>query len=276
MAREIGDGVLFTPHLAPLDRGLLATCYARATDGADTAAGPRRAARRLRRRAVRRGHRHAAEAEVGPGHERRARVGVRRPAHGVRWSPSGPSSTSGRARLDRRSSRANVVLGLDQLSGLSTAGVWPERRRAPRVRRRRRVARIKPSGAPDCAVVACTAELPAAAAACSPRTSRLPARCRSAGRPGGERGPREGDRAHLGQRERRDGFGGPVARRRAVRHGRHRARRRGARGARGADGPDRGAVRLRAVPRRPDGDVRRSAARWSTARTPRRRSSTTT
>ena len=32
--QELGVDVTFTPHLVPVDRGLLATCYARLTDGA--------------------------------------------------------------------------------------------------------------------------------------------------------------------------------------------------------------------------------------------------
>ncbi len=35
MEQEIGAEVLFTPHLAPMNRGILATCYARPADGAD-------------------------------------------------------------------------------------------------------------------------------------------------------------------------------------------------------------------------------------------------
>lgn len=35
--QEVGAQVLFTPHLAPLNRGILATCYARPTGATDTA-----------------------------------------------------------------------------------------------------------------------------------------------------------------------------------------------------------------------------------------------
>lgn len=35
MEQEIGAQLLFTPHLAPMNRGILATCYARPTVGAD-------------------------------------------------------------------------------------------------------------------------------------------------------------------------------------------------------------------------------------------------
>jgi N-acetyl-gamma-glutamyl-phosphate reductase len=36
MEAHLGANVLFTPHLAPMNRGILATCYARPTDGAAT------------------------------------------------------------------------------------------------------------------------------------------------------------------------------------------------------------------------------------------------
>jgi N-acetyl-gamma-glutamyl-phosphate reductase len=36
--QAIGGQVIFTPHLAPMDRGILATCYARPTDAASTTA----------------------------------------------------------------------------------------------------------------------------------------------------------------------------------------------------------------------------------------------
>lgn len=40
MEQEIGAQLLFTPHLVPMNRGILATCYARPADGADvTTAG---------------------------------------------------------------------------------------------------------------------------------------------------------------------------------------------------------------------------------------------
>ncbi len=37
MEQAIGASVLFTPHLAPMSRGILATCYARPTGDLDTA-----------------------------------------------------------------------------------------------------------------------------------------------------------------------------------------------------------------------------------------------
>ena len=43
--QELGQPVTFTPHLVPVDRGLLATCYARLTAGSPA---PRRPARAVR------------------------------------------------------------------------------------------------------------------------------------------------------------------------------------------------------------------------------------
>ena len=121
------------PHLAPMNRGILATCYARPT-GADvtTDDAARRPARRLRRRAVRRRH-------------RRAR---RRPRRRSAPTPptSRPATTSAPATVivhlrhrqpgqGRRraapSSRANLALGLDETAGLA------DRRARTRERRRR-------------------------------------------------------------------------------------------------------------------------------------------
>ena len=39
--QAVGGQVLFTPHLAPMNRGILATCYARPADGVDTDEFPR-------------------------------------------------------------------------------------------------------------------------------------------------------------------------------------------------------------------------------------------
>ena len=56
MEQGLGTPVLFTPHLAPMVRGILATCYARPADPGTADHGGRHAApaRPLRRRAVRR------------------------------------------------------------------------------------------------------------------------------------------------------------------------------------------------------------------------------
>ena len=103
-SRSRGASVLFTPHLAPMNRGILATCYARPT-GADL---HRRAARppagRLRRRAVRGRERRVA---VDQGHPRLERAPTSRPgstsAPAGSW-PRGASTTSPRAPRARRCS----------------------------------------------------------------------------------------------------------------------------------------------------------------------------
>jgi N-acetyl-gamma-glutamyl-phosphate reductase len=39
MEEQIGAEILFTPHLAPMNRGILATCYARPAEGFDPRGG---------------------------------------------------------------------------------------------------------------------------------------------------------------------------------------------------------------------------------------------
>ena len=81
--QAIGGGVLFTPHLVPMVRGILATCYARPADGAlpTERVGARHSARGLSRRAVRRGVGRAARHEGDVGLKLRGRDGARRRAH---------------------------------------------------------------------------------------------------------------------------------------------------------------------------------------------------
>jgi len=124
MEQELAAEVLFTPHLGPLDRGLLATCYARAAVGVDTAQ-------------VLDAMHAAYDAE---------------PFVVVTDEPPRPKSVRGTnvahvtARVDQRTGWlvalcaidnlgkgaagqavqcANVALGLPETAGLSVAGVWP-------------------------------------------------------------------------------------------------------------------------------------------------------
>ena len=124
MEQELDCEVLFTPHLVPVDRGLLATCYARAAEGVDT----RRALDAL----------HAAYDDE--------------PFVVVTSEPPRPKSVRGTnvahvtARVDPRTGWlvalcaidnlgkgaagqavqcANLALGLPETAGLSVAGVWP-------------------------------------------------------------------------------------------------------------------------------------------------------
>jgi len=113
--------VLFTPHLAPLSRGILATCYARATRPSDPLAILREA--------------YADEAFV--------HVGEAVPE--TKWA-TGSNAAFLTARFDERSGMvvgvaaidnlgkgaagqmiqcANLMLGLDEGAGLTTMGVYP-------------------------------------------------------------------------------------------------------------------------------------------------------
>ena len=95
--QDLGAQVLFTPHLAPMNRGILATCYARPAAGVDAVDRRRcstvlRAA--LRRRAVRRRHRRLAVDEGDARLERRPRHGPLRRAHRLRHRARARSTTS--------------------------------------------------------------------------------------------------------------------------------------------------------------------------------------
>ncbi len=90
MEQALGVPVLFTPHLAPMARGILVTAYGRATSGLERVGGPShvrrcpgRPAGPLPGRALRGGHRRAPVDQGNPGVERRAPLGPGRPAHGV-------------------------------------------------------------------------------------------------------------------------------------------------------------------------------------------------
>ena len=119
----------FTPMLAPMPRGILATCTAVLAPGSATAdARATRCAQRVRRRAVRaaccptaRGprptavarHQHVHLQVAADAHAGRARRGRAR------------STTSPRARPARRVQNANLVLGLPETAGLTAVGVAP-------------------------------------------------------------------------------------------------------------------------------------------------------
>lgn len=118
---ELGEGVLFTPHLAPMNRGILATCYATAKAPFDPLSVLAAA--------------YADEPFV--------RVAEALPA--TKWA-LGSNSVHLTARYDERTGRvlaiaaldnltkgaagqmiqcANLMLGLDETAGLPIAGVWP-------------------------------------------------------------------------------------------------------------------------------------------------------
>jgi N-acetyl-gamma-glutamyl-phosphate reductase len=124
MEQELGASVLFTPHLVPIDRGLLVTAYARATQGLST------------------------EAALGLLHA----AYDSEPFVTVVDEPPSPKAVRGTnvahvsARVDTRTGWlvalcaidnlgkgaagqaiqcANVAVGLDETAGLALAGVWP-------------------------------------------------------------------------------------------------------------------------------------------------------
>lgn len=121
MEMELGEGVLFTPHLAPMNRGILATCYATAQGPCDPL---------------------AALSEVYAG-EPFVRVSEALPA--TKWT-LGSNAAQLTARYDPRTNRivaiaaidnlvkgaagqmiqcANLMLGFDETAGLSQSGVCP-------------------------------------------------------------------------------------------------------------------------------------------------------
>ena len=124
MEQALGATVLFTPHLAPMSRGLIATCYAKAARPMDDDA-PLQAL-------------HAAYAG-----EPFVRVEERAPS--TKWT-TGANTVRVTARHDARTGRvvaiaaldnlvkgaagqmiqcANLMLGLDETAGLPTAGLHP-------------------------------------------------------------------------------------------------------------------------------------------------------
>jgi N-acetyl-gamma-glutamyl-phosphate reductase len=121
MEMALGGRVLFTPHLAPMNRGILATCYATARHACDPLAALRDA--------------YADEPFV--------HVSERPPS--TKWT-LGSNAVHLTARYDARTGRvlaiaaldnlvkgaagqmiqcANLMLGLDEGAGLSLVGVWP-------------------------------------------------------------------------------------------------------------------------------------------------------
>jgi len=124
MEAALGARVLFTPHLAPMNRGILATCYATAT-GPMAPEAPIDALR---------------SAYAG---ERFIHVADKPPA--TKWT-LGSNAVQITARYDERTGRvlavaaldnlvkgaagqmvqcANLMLGCDEAAGLSTVGVYP-------------------------------------------------------------------------------------------------------------------------------------------------------
>ena len=121
MEMELGEGILFTPHLAPMNRGILATCTAQAKGPCDPLAA-------LREAYANEPFIHVAEAPPS-----------------TKWT-LGSNIVHLTARYDARTGRilalaaldnlvkgaagqmiqcANLMLGLDETAGLSNVGIWP-------------------------------------------------------------------------------------------------------------------------------------------------------
>ena len=118
--------VLFTPHLVPMNRGMLATCYARPTAGGHHRVAAARSSDAAYddepfvvvrdEPAVDQGH---------PGLQRRPRHRRTPTSAPAGSSPWPPSTTSPRAPRAAPSSRANLALGLPETTGLPVAGLYP-------------------------------------------------------------------------------------------------------------------------------------------------------
>jgi N-acetyl-gamma-glutamyl-phosphate reductase len=121
MEMELGGSLLFTPHLAPINRGILATCHARAKGACDPLETLRAA--------------YAGEPFI--------HVSERPPS--TKWT-LGSNAVHLTARYDARTRRvlaiaaldnlvkgaagqmiqcANLMLGMEETMGLPVAGVWP-------------------------------------------------------------------------------------------------------------------------------------------------------
>ena len=121
-----GAQILFTPHLAPMNRGILATCYARPVDSASTTTA-------------------SLLAVLSRAYAREPFVAVR-PALPSTKATLGSNSVHLSARFDERTGyvvvlsaidnltkgaaggavqAANVALGLDETTGLSKVGMYP-------------------------------------------------------------------------------------------------------------------------------------------------------
>jgi len=121
-----GAQILFTPHLAPMNRGILATCFARPIDAANTSTA-------------------SLLAVLSRAYAREPFVAVR-PASPSTKATLGSNSVHLSARFDQRTGyvvvlsaidnltkgaaggavqAANVALGLDETTGLSKVGMYP-------------------------------------------------------------------------------------------------------------------------------------------------------
>ena len=121
MEMMTGAEVLFTPHLVPMSRGILATCYARATGPCDPLAVLREA--------------YAGEAFVHVGDappETKWATGSNAAFLTARYDPRtnmvvalAAIDNLGKGAAGQMVQCANLMLGFDETAGLSTMGVYP-------------------------------------------------------------------------------------------------------------------------------------------------------
>lgn len=121
MEMVLGDGILFTPHLAPMNRGILATCYATAITDDDPLAILAQA--------------YANEPFVHVSAtppstkwtmgSNAAHITARRCDRTGRIVAIAAIDNLGKGAAGQMIQCANIMLGLDEAAGLSTIGVWP-------------------------------------------------------------------------------------------------------------------------------------------------------
>ena len=121
MEMELGAGILFTPHLAPMNRGILATCYAKATNAFDPLAVLRQA--------------YAGEPFVTVHDEppatkwvlgsNGARLTARFDGRTGRVLAIAAIDNLGKGAAGQMIQCANLMLGLDETAGLARSGVCP-------------------------------------------------------------------------------------------------------------------------------------------------------
>ena len=121
MEQELGQGVLFTPHLVPMDRGILVTCTGTALGDGDPMEVLRAA--------------YADEPFVHVSDTppvTKAVAGTNAiHVHATRCTRTGrilalgAIDNLGKGAAGQMIQCANIMLGLDEVAGLTTAGVWP-------------------------------------------------------------------------------------------------------------------------------------------------------
>src|SRR5205085_786263 len=121
MEMELGEGVLFTPHLAPMNRGILATCYATAKAAFDPLQILRDA--------------YAGEPFVTVSDEppatkwtlgtNAARLTARYDARTGRIVALAAIDNLGKGAAGQMMQCANLMLGFDETAGLARSGVCP-------------------------------------------------------------------------------------------------------------------------------------------------------